>query len=202
MKQVIQILLFLLIMSFYGCDKNVEEFSPIQYSSIDIVGDGYYHATLADSSAIIKKIHNYSMQPKGKIEIMARVVVINRYKKNTDDFAELGCYYDLGLSWGPSLNYVDPHNSENAQRATSFGILNMGLVSDNLHSLANVHLVENQVSLNLGQMEVGDWIQIRGQLVNLLYNNNIFGYTSVTNTDWQCEIILVEQILIDKKRGT
>lgn len=164
--------------------------------SMDISGSGYSNIVLSDSSTFVR-VDSAHLQIKGTIEIVAMMVTGAKYHDSTDIFSKIGGSYDLALCWGPKNTAKDNINYCHRDGRAAYFNFSRGFDST---KVCNMHLFSVGSRINIDGMRNGDWVKIRGKLINIYYDSALPIYTSVTYEDWSCEMVLVESI--EMKRET
>jgi hypothetical protein len=152
-----------------------------------------------DKGAQAFNIDEYTLQPKAKIHITARLLGKERYRLGREsDLSPI----DLALGWGPMADPAITDQIKITQSGRWFHWRTDQLPiprRDIETSASNVHIIPaNQtVKDQLSRIDEGDIVQISGQLVDIESPDGFFWRTSMTREDTgagACEILYATHI--------
>ena len=146
----------------------------------------------------------YAITPQKPYEMSARVLGRKRYSNGREsDLSPV----DLALGWGPMSDAATVDDLEVSQRGRFYywrveSFAAVGLSRTEIeHNSANVHVIpaNERVREMLSDVDEGDLIELRGQLVNVDAEDGWRWRSSLTFDDTgkgACELLWLEQIEI------
>lgn len=152
------------------------------------------------ASADLRQLGEFSLQPRARFTIEARVLSTERYRLGISaDLAPI----DLALGWGVMSDQAVVDQLEVSQGARWY-ILRWGAnppatEREIMRSSGNMHIIpaDDEVRKQAFSLRVGQFVQLSGYLVDAQGPNNFRWGTSLTRDDTgdgACELFLVESL--------
>ena len=169
-----------------------------------VLAVGYFYVFERDSSVAVQTAEgfaypSYTIRPQKPYEMQARV--LGRKEYSTGREAELSPV-DLALGWGPMMDPGTLEEIDISQRGRFYfwKVDRFPIPRREIeHNSANVHIVpaNAEVARALADVDVGDVVDLRGQLVNVTADDGWRWRSSLTFTDTgkgACELLWLESL--------
>lgn len=151
------------------------------------------------SDASTWSVGTYLISPLADYEIDARILLRKRYWIGKESSLSP---LDLALAWGPmsDTKNVEKVTFSHSHRYYHYRITDPDLAVPTVaHHSANVHLIpaNNDVYADLLQVKPGEFISMKGKLVEVRSADGFYWKSSLTRTDTgmgACELLWVEEV--------